>query len=111
MRHIPRERQAKQVSILKDALAPGGGIFMYEFNPYNPVAMYYYLKYDCRYDSANVKIMSPSYSIKLFKDAGFRNVNIKYRFFIPGFMKQFIFLEKYLKKVPFGANYYLYIKN
>lgn len=111
IRHIPRKNHIQQIKMLKNALKENGIILMYEFNPFNPVTLYFYNRYDCRYDAENVKIMTPYYAKKLFKDSGFNNIKIRYRFFIPGFMKKFIFMEKYLKNCPLGANYYLIVKN
>lgn len=111
IRHIPRENHDYTISMLKKSLKKNGFIFMWEFNPYNPVALYFYHKADCDYDKNNVKIMSPFYSKKLFKKAGFENIKIQYRFFVPNKFKKLIFLENYLKNLPLGANYYLIAQN
>lgn len=111
LRHIPRENHNYTISMLKKSLKKNGIIFMWEFNPYNPVALYFYHKADCDYDKNNVKIMSPGYSKKLYQRAGFQNIEIKYRFYIPNKFKKLIFLENYLKNIPLGANYYLVAQN
>ncbi len=111
IRHIPRENHDYTILMLKKSLKKNGLIFMWEFNPYNPVTLYFYHKADCDYDANNVKIMSPFYSKKLFKEAGFENIKIQYRFYIPNKFKKLIFLENYLKNFPLGANYYLIAQN
>ena len=107
MRHIPRANQVETIKMIKENLNDGGFIIMYEFNPFNPVAYYCYRKYDRSYDPENVRIMTPAYSKKIFKSAGFEKNEIIYRFFVPNCFKGLVGIEKYLKKCPIGANYYL----
>lgn len=83
---------------------------IYEFNPYNPVAYYFYKNEDLRYDEYNVRILSAKNSVKLLKNSGFGDFSVKYRFFIPPFLKQFSDVEKYLLNCPLGANYYVVAK-
>ena len=107
MRHIPRKNQEIVLKNLKACLKENGFIMMYEFNPFNPVSLYFYSIEDCKYDPENVKIMSPVYSKNLFESIGFKNIKLNYRFFVPNSFKFLVGIEKYLKKVPFGASYYL----
>ncbi len=109
MRHIPRANQVETIKMIKENLKDDGFIIMYEFNPFNPVAYYCYRKYDRSYDPENVRIMTPGYSKKIFKSAGFEKREIVYRFFIPNCFKKLVGLEKYLKKCPIGANYYIVV--
>ncbi len=107
IRHIPRINQLNIMNDLYKSLKKNGMIMIYEFNPYNPYTFYVYMKDDKNYDSDNVKIITPSYTRKLLKETGFKNLETKYRFYIPGQLKRFMFFENYLKKLPFGANYYI----
>ena len=111
MRHIPRTNQNTVLQNLKSHLAEDGIILMYEFNPWNPVSLYFYFKEDRNYDPENVRIMSPLYAKKLFKSVNFKDIATKYRFFVPNCFKKLVQIENYLKKVPLGANYYIVAKN
>lgn len=110
VRHIPRENQKETLKILKNSLTENGIIFMYEFNPFNPVTLFFYLIEDYRYDP-NVKIMTPFYTKNLFKAIGFKSVKTRYSYFIPNNFKKILFLEKYLRSIPIGANYYCVTQN
>ncbi len=107
IRHIPRKNQKIIFEKLKSSLKKNGLIMMYEFNPFNPVSLYFYYAEDRKYDSENVKIMTPFRARSLFESAGFDNIKINYRFFVPDCFKTLLKVEKYLKKIPFGANYYV----
>ena len=110
VRHISRPNQKIIFDNLYNSLAENGRIMMYEFNPLNPVSLYFYYKEDRQYDPENVRIMSAGYSRKLFKSANFKDIKTKYRFFVPSSLKKLLWIEKYLKKCPIGANYYLIAK-
>lgn len=107
MRHIPRDKHRHTLDFLKNFLSDCGFMMIYEFNPFNPVSFYHYLIEDCNYDKINVKIMFQNYTKKLLKDMGYKIKSLKYRFFIPSFLKKFMKLEKYLLKCPLGACYYV----
>lgn len=109
IRHIPRENQKETLQLLKNSLKENGIILMYEFNPFNPVTLYYYMIDDYRYDP-NVKIMTTFYARKLFKSIGFSSVKTRYSYFIPNVFKKLLFLEKYMRKIPIGANYYIVVQ-
>ena len=110
IRHIPRQNQKAILENLNKSLNENGIIMMFEFNPYNPVAFYYYYKEDRNYDPDNARIMSPNYAKKLFKSANFKILDINYRFFVPSCFKNLLWIEKYLIKCPIGANYYIVAK-
>lgn len=110
LRHVPQQFQVQTLQMLQNSLSDDGFIMIYEFNPYNPVAYYFYKNEDLRYDEYNVRILSAKNSVKLLKNSGFGDFSVKYRFFIPPFLKQFSDVEKYLLNCPLGANYYVVAK-
>lgn len=103
--HIARKNQQSTINMLKSSLNENGFLIIFEHNPYNPITDLLALLTDYRYDK-NTNLLSPLYMKKLLKNTGFKNLNLTYKVFFPGFMKIFLPLEKYLKKCPLGAHYY-----
>lgn len=86
-------------------LKPQGRIYIFEHNPYNPVTRS--VVNNCVFD-ADAVLLKPSFAKKILKEAGFKEVNNTFTIFFPrsGFFKPFLFLEKWLKKIPLGGQYY-----
>lgn len=110
LRHIPKQFQTQTLQMLQKSLSDDGFIMIYEFNPYNPVSYYFYKNEDLKYDKYNCRILSAKKLKELLKNSGFENFSLKYRFFIPPFLKQFSQIENYLLNCPLGANYYFVAK-
>lgn len=104
--HIPRNLQEKSLKLLKNSLAEGGFLIIFEHNPYNPLTVLLALLTDFRYDP-NTNLLTQSYLKKILKRASFKEYSVKYKIFFPGFLRRFVPLEKYLCNVPIGAHYYI----
>jgi hypothetical protein len=77
---------------------------VYEHNPFNPLTVR--VVNNCPFD-ANAKLIRASVMAKRCRDAGFREVKVKYRVFFPGFLRALRFAEGLLSWLPLGGQYYV----
>jgi SAM-dependent methyltransferase len=102
--HIkPAERVAELIRC-RDALAPGGRMFLFEHNPHNPLTRYVFER--CPFD-ADAEMFDLGTARKMASQAGFRNESHGYTLFFPrplAFMRR---LEKGMRWIPLGAQYYV----
>ncbi len=102
-------QQAKHSEFLKESfrvLKKGGRLYLFEHNPLNPLTKY--VVRNCEFDKG-VQLIWAGTLKNLIIAQGFKSVIINYTLFFPRFrvFKPFLKLEKYLKKIPFGGQYYL----
>ena len=85
-------------------LKKDGRLYLFEHNPLNPVTKQ--LVKTCVFDK-DAKLLYNNYSRKLFQKAGLKINANPFIIFFPrkGLLAKFIFLEKYLKWLPFGGQY------
>lgn len=100
--HIPPSERAGVSEKLYQRLLPGGDIFIYEHNPYNPITQR--IVSTCPYDDDAV-LLRPSELKKLLAKAGFEGGEIDYCLFIPPSLPKLIWLEKYISWLPLGGQY------
>lgn len=105
--HIDPIEHSKYLNELFRVLKSGGFIFVFENNPYNPLIMRAMKKNP--FDS-NAEVIFPKYLKYCMSKAGFKIKGTQFYFFFPRFLKFLRFLEKYLEKVPFGAQYFVWGK-
>lgn len=89
---------------IRERLKPNGLLMVYEHNPLNPLTVS--VVNHCPFD-INAKLIRASVMADRCRKAGFRDVQIKYRVFFPGFLGRLRFLEKFMTKLPFGGQYYV----
>lgn len=87
-------------------LKPGGRIYIFEHNPFNPATRY--LVRTCAFDK-DARLLKAGYAADLLRKSGFVNVQKRYILFFPrmkwlGFLMK---LEPALSKFPLGAQYML----
>ena len=105
--HIDEVQHVKWVKELYRILKVGGILIIFEHNPYNPLTVST-VKH-CPFD-VNAKIIKAKKFKNIFAIAGIKRLNTAYRIFFPNFLSFLRPFEKYLKKIPVGAQYYLYTK-
>ncbi len=90
-------------------LKPGGTLVIFEHNPMNPLTRK--IVKDCVFDKDAVLISAIKLRDILDK-AGFNKIKCFYTIFMPrtNFFRKLMFLEKYLKWLPLGGQYYLLAK-
>jgi SAM-dependent methyltransferase len=102
--HTPREHHLRTVKMLYAALALRGWLYVFEHNPLNPLTVRAFNT--CPFDKGAV-LLPPWYACKIFDQAGFKKRSLRFTLFIPKPLAVLAPLEKYLGKVPLGAQYYI----
>jgi ubiquinone/menaquinone biosynthesis C-methylase UbiE len=96
---------AEHVSLLKELrriLQPGGCLFVFEHNPYNPLTMHVVNR--CAFDK-NARLIRGAAMKKRLVAAGFNSTRIRYRIFFPHVLRAMRPLEAALTWLPLGAQY------
>ncbi len=102
--HIPSNEHISTLRELFRVLKPGGNIFIFEHNPYNPLTVH--AVNTCPFDKDAVLITAKNLK-KSFIQAGFINPSTRFTLFFPNILKKLRVIEKYLYKCPLGAQYYI----
>ncbi len=102
--HIPADEHVKTLNHLRSLLKPNGFFYIFEHNPANPLTRRAF--YTCPFD-ANCEMIPAAQMRSLLKQAGYKSILQNFIVFFPKFLSFFIPFEKYLSKIPFGAQYYV----
>lgn len=102
--HIDESQHVEVLSKIRSRLKPKGLLMVYEHNPLNPLTVR--VVNSCPFD-VNAKLIAASLMAQRCRQAGFRDVSVKYRVFFPGFLKIFRFAEGLLTWLPLGGQYYV----
>lgn len=101
--HIDHDEHAALLVELRRVLTPGGMIFVFEHNPYNPLTLK--IVRNCPFDE-NARLISAPDMCRRISAAGFSETRIRYRIFFPRGLRALRFLEKKMTWLPLGAQYY-----
>ena len=102
--HIHEQHHLENLRELRRVLHPEGRLFIFEHNPYNPLTLR--AVRNCEFDADAVLITGRRMCTRII-DAGFSAAELKYTLFFPKFLERFRPLERFLTKVPIGAQYYV----
>ncbi len=101
--HIDHSEHAALIKELYRITRPGGNLFIFEHNPYNPLTVR--AVNTCPFD-VNAKLLKPGYTKRLLRDAGFEGTRIRYRVFFPHQLRKLRVMEKQLTWLPLGGQYF-----
>jgi ubiquinone/menaquinone biosynthesis C-methylase UbiE len=102
--HIPHAEHAHWLSELRRVTRKGGALLIFEHNPLNPLTVS--AVNQCPFDEHAVLICACNFSRRL-KDTGWSEVRTAYRIFFPNFLAFARPLEKWLRWLPLGAQYFV----
>lgn len=102
--HIDRAEHAFWMDELARVLADGGRLFLFEHNPYNPLTRRVVRL--CPLD-VGVELLSAGYAKSLVEGAGLEAREPVYYFFFPRMLRFLRPLERYLRWLPLGAQYFV----
>lgn len=103
--HIPADRHVPLLREIRRVLQPGGSLLLFEHNPLNPLTRH--AVDSCAFDRDAVLIGAGDMAARA-RAAGFANTAIAYRIFFPRALAGLRPLERFLTRVPFGAQYRLH---
>ncbi len=103
--HIAHSLHDAVVEEIYRVLKPGGKIYLFEHNPNNPLTRY--LVNTCVFDEDAV-LLKVSYTKQLLLSNNFIIEDLQNIIFFPqkGFLKKLRWLEKMLKRIPLGGQYF-----
>lgn len=98
-------------NVLKEQIIPllsdNGHLIIFEHNPYNPVTRY--LVATCPFDQDAVLLYKRELK-KLLRKNNLTFIGEAYTLFFPSILKRLRPLEKHLKNIPLGGQYYIHFK-
>ncbi len=105
--HIAPEARADALAQIHALMKPGGELFIFEHNPYNPVTRH--LVNTCPFDKDAV-LLPPAELLYRTRQARFQLVEKNYVLFFPASLRIFRPLEAYLGWLPLGGQYYVRVR-
>jgi SAM-dependent methyltransferase len=103
--HIPVAERVTVVNYIHRCLRPGGIFALWENNPWNPVHAFAMKHSEI---DKNAIPLPPPESRRLIASERFQVIRTDYLFFLPGPFRWLRSLEKWLIKVPLGAQYQVF---
>jgi SAM-dependent methyltransferase len=105
--HVPITQRQEVTQILFKRLAPGGLLFVFEHNPYNPVTRH--IVNTCPYDRDAI-LIKPSEMKRYLQQSGFFIEHSSYCLFVPPRFSRLAFLENKVGWLPLGGQYWIQAK-
>ena len=102
--HIAPGERLQWAKELCRVLKPGGRFFLFEHNPLNPLTVRVVRRIP--FDQG-VVLLRAGCTVRLLRDAGFTTSAPHYYFFFPRFLRAWRPLEHLMRRVPFGAQYFV----
>lgn len=101
--HIEPQNRIEALKKIRSSLQDGGVFSFFENNPWNPGTRIVMKRIPFDRDAQTI---NPVKANKLMKTAGFnRVISTRYLFYFPRILSFLRFAEKFMAKIPFGAQY------
>lgn len=106
LHHVEINKQFAFIEEAMRVLKTGGRLYIFEHNPFNPITQH--LVNTCVFDKG-VRLIRPGVLKRRLKKARATVLSLNFILFFPRhkLFHAFLFLEKYLKRIPIGGQYYL----
>lgn len=104
LHHVRPAERVAVVRRLRDVLAPGGVVALFENNPWNPGTRMVMRRIPFDRDAVPV---SPRAARRLLASVGFRPLAVRFLFYFPRALALLRPLEPLLARVPLGAQYWV----
>lgn len=102
--HIPPKTRLEVTKNIFKLLKERGRVLCFEHNPYNPLTRH--MVNTCEFDRDAV-LLTQKELHKLFKESGFEEFENGYILFVPPKLQILNFIEKPLRFLPLGGQYYV----
>jgi SAM-dependent methyltransferase len=102
--HIDPVDRGACLAEIRRVLRPGGEFFFFEHNPWNPLTLR--VVRDCPFDENAILLKSPE-AVALIGAAGFSSPRVSYTVFFPRALAALRPIERFLRGVPVGGQYYV----
>lgn len=104
MHHVRPEGRNEVLCAIRERLKPDGKMVIFEHNPYNPFTRR--IVTNCPYDAGAI-LLSPKELSHRLCACGFKVVTKGYALFFPNRLRALARLDRFLKCVPLGGQYYI----
>jgi SAM-dependent methyltransferase len=105
--HLPHDEHVYWLEQLRSVAAPGAMLAVFEHNPWNPLTVR--AVDTCAFDE-NARLLSAVHLRRAVTDAGWRDVVVRYRIFFPAALARLRPLERFLFRLPLGAQYSVFAR-
>jgi SAM-dependent methyltransferase len=102
LHHIPKDARLTTLRTCRDALNPGGRIYVFEHNPYNPITKRVFDR--CPFDQG-AEMISLNTMLALADRADLQLIDKRYTLFFPKQLRALRCIEPMLYWLPIGAQY------
>ena len=103
MHHVPPPEWISFLTEMKRVVKPGGGVFIFEHNPFNPVTRYVVSRSDL---DEGVAMLSAPRLQRLMRSVGLNDTRTEHLLFTPFSSRFCAWLDRALKWCPLGAQYF-----